>query len=106
MVDRPETARVAVDRHVVGWVGENHGGAFRAHQRRKGGGIEGIAAQDAMAVEEPQIADPAQRRPRRRFGQVVGGIVGRLGHVVERSDPQVDLAHLKAEDFEAEIEAE
>ena len=57
-----------------------------------------------MAAEEPQIPDLAQRRPRRRFGHLVARIVGRVRHVVECSDPQVDLAHLKAEDLEVEIE--
>src|SRR5205823_7855007 len=38
MVDHAEAARVTLDRHVVGRVGEDHGGTFRAHQRREGGG--------------------------------------------------------------------
>ena len=104
MVDHAEAARVTLDRHVVGRVGEDHGGTFLAHQRREGSGIKGVAAQDAMAAEEPQIADLAQRRPRRRFGHVVARIVSRVGHVVECSDPQVDLAHLEPDDLDVEIQ--
>ena len=53
MVDRAEAARMTIDRDVVGRVGEDHGGAFLAHQRREGCGIEGVAARDAMAAEQP-----------------------------------------------------
>ena len=53
MVDRAEAARVTVDRHVVGRVGEDHRGAIVAHQCGEGRGIESVAAQDAMAIEEP-----------------------------------------------------
>ena len=53
MVDRPEAARMAVDWHVVGRVGEDHSGELLTHQHCEGLRIEGIAAQYAMAAEEP-----------------------------------------------------
>ena len=56
--------------------------------------------------EQPQIAELADRRPRRQLGYGIGGIVSRLGHFVERGDPQIDLAHFEAGDLEAEIEVE
>ena len=40
MVDRAEAARVTIDRHIVGRVGEHHRGAFRAHQRGECVGVE------------------------------------------------------------------
>ena len=59
-----------------------------------------------MATEKPQIPDLAERRPRRKFGYRIGGVVGRVRLVLERCDAQIDLAHLKAGELEAEIEAE
>ena len=44
MMDRAEAARVTVDRHVVGRVGEPHRGALLAHQYGEGGRIEGATA--------------------------------------------------------------
>src|SRR3984893_5740459 len=61
MMDRAEATRVTIDRHIVGRVDEYHCGPFLAHQRREGRGIEGIAAQDTMAAEDPRIADLAER---------------------------------------------
>jgi hypothetical protein len=106
MVDRAEAARVALDRHIVGRVGEDHGGPFLAHQRREGFRIEGTAAQDSMAAEEPQIPDLADRRLGRDLGHGISRVVILLGHVIERGDPQIDLGHLEAGHLEAEIESE
>jgi len=106
MVDRAEAARVPVDRHVVGRIGEDHRSALIAHQRCEGLPVEGVAAQDAMLAEKQQIADLADLRPRRDLGQDVGRVVLLGGLVFERVYPQVDLAHLEAGHLEAEIEAE
>jgi len=43
---------MAVDRHIVGWIREDHHGALLAQQRGEGFRIEGVAAQDAMIAEE------------------------------------------------------
>ena len=71
---------MAVDFHVVGRVGKDHRGVFLAHQRRERQSIEGAAAQQPIATEEPGIADLADQRPSRGFGQNIGrvGILGRL----------------------------
>jgi hypothetical protein len=53
VVGRAEPACVTVDRHVVGRVGKHHGGAFVTDQDGTGCGIENVAAQDAVAIEEP-----------------------------------------------------
>ena len=73
MVDRAETARMTIDRHIVGRVDEDHCGPFLAHQRREGHGIEGIAAQDTMAAEDPRIADLAERWPAGTSGNTSAG---------------------------------
>src|SRR5438270_13905255 len=67
MVDRAETTRMTIDRHIVGRIGEHHRGAFVAQQRRESRGIERAAAEHAMSTEQPQIPDLANRRTRRRF---------------------------------------
>ena len=45
-----------------------------------------------MTPELPQIAVPADRRAVDRFGEDIGGILVLLAYVLERGDPQVDLA--------------
>ena len=53
MMDRAETAGMAIDRHIVGRIGEHHRGMLIAEQRRKGLAIERAAAQDTMRPEDP-----------------------------------------------------
>ena len=106
MVDRAETARMTIDRHVVGRVDEDHCGTFLAHQRREGRGIEGIAAQDTMAAEDPRIADLAERWASRNLRHHICRVGVGFGHFLERCDPQIDLAHLEAGHLDIEIEAE
>src|ERR1700737_4781964 len=65
VVDRAEAARMAVDFHVVRRGGKDHRGMFLAPQRREGQSIEGAAAQQPIATEEPGIADLADQRPSR-----------------------------------------
>src|SRR6516164_974848 len=52
-IDHRETARVTVDRPVVGRIGERRGGALLTHQRGKGAGVDSIATQHAMPTEQP-----------------------------------------------------
>jgi len=74
-----------------------------AHQCGKGRGIEGTAAQQTMVIEKPCGADLADRRTGRQFRQDVGRVVVGFRHSVERRDPQINLAHLKAGDLDVEI---
>ena len=105
-IDRPETARVTVGRPVVGRIGERRGGALLTHQRGKGRGIESGAAQHPIVAEDPQIPDFAERRIGRQLGHLIYRVVFSLARIVERLDPQIDLSHLEADDFDAEIETE
>ena len=59
-----------------------------------------------MVAEEPEIAQLADRRPRRGFRRSIGRVVTLRGHVIEGVDPQVDLGRHEAGDLEAEIEPE
>ena len=76
------------------------------HQRGEGFRIEGVAAQDAMAAEDPQISELAEQRAGRNHGYRVGRIVVGLGQILKRRDTQVDLGHLEASDRDIKIEAE
>ena len=67
--------------------------------------IEHVAAKQPVLVHQPQIAGLADRRPDRNLGCCVSQVVTLGRRLIERVDPQIDLAHLEARDLEAEIEA-
>jgi hypothetical protein len=83
MMDRAKAARVTMDPHVIRRVAKDHSSAFFAHQGCEIGRLEGIAAHHAMTAEEPQIAEFADRRARREFGQIVGRVILVVGQVLE-----------------------
>ncbi len=83
VMDRAEAARVTVDPHVVGRVGDDRRGTFLAHQCGERRDIESAAAQQAIATEHPQIPDLADRRLRREFGQRIGWIVSLVRHILK-----------------------
>jgi hypothetical protein len=56
-----EGPRVTLDRHVVGWVGKHHRGAFLAHQQGEGAGIEGVGL---PGIELQRAAALSVSRPR------------------------------------------
>ena len=73
MADGAEPADVAVDRHIVGRVGEDHCSTIVLHQRAVGRLVESATAMDAMGTEEPgnrragsPPAQPAAARHRDR----------------------------------------
>jgi len=53
-----------------------------------------------MTPELPQIPDPADRRAFDRFGEDIGRILVLLAQILERGDPQIDLAHLEARELD------
>ena len=69
-------------------------------------GIQDTTAQQPVTMEVPYIPDLANRRPGVWFGQSIGWVIVRFRQVLERGDPQIDLAHLEAGGLEIEIEAE
>ena len=83
MMDRAEAARVAVDRHVVGRIGEHHRGMFIAEEGRKGLTIESAAAQKAMPAEDPQVSQSAEWRAGGNFGERIRRVVVGLGRTLE-----------------------
>jgi len=67
-------------------------------------GIEGIAAQDTMAAEDPRISELAERWSGRNLGQHICRVGVGFGQFLKRCDPQIDLAHLEAGHFDVKIE--
>jgi hypothetical protein len=106
VMDRAEAGRMAIDRHVIRRVSEDHASPFLAEQCGEGPSIEGAAAQNPIAPEKPEIADGGHRRPRRGIGQDIVRVVALRRRLSERIDQQIDLAHLEAGDLEAEVEPE
>jgi hypothetical protein len=104
MMDRSEPGCVTVDWHVVRRVGKDHRGLLLAHQDAEGREVEHVTAQHPVIVEQPQIAKPADRRPGRNLGHGIGRVIVLDRCVVQRGDPQIDLAHLKTGKLEAEIQ--
>jgi LmbE family N-acetylglucosaminyl deacetylase len=80
---RAKAARVTVDPHVVGRVGDDDRSAILSHQCGECRAIESAAAQETMATEHPQILDLADRRLRREFGQRIGWIVSLVRRILE-----------------------
>src|SRR6202162_1486017 len=62
MMDGAETAGMAVNRHVVGRVGEAPRGPLAAHQRHIRTLLDRAAAVDAMRPQSPEIARAAYRQ--------------------------------------------
>ena len=77
---------------------------FAGHQLGLGGRIGGIAAQQAMLAQEPEIARPRHgiRRRRRRLVErtVVDSLTDRSRIVIKRRQQAIDVGVVKAEQAE------
>ena len=62
VLDRAQAADIAVDRDIVGWIGEDEVSSFARHQLVHVGGIAGIAAQQAVPTKLPKVAPTRDRR--------------------------------------------
>ena len=102
----PEPADVAVDRHVVGRIGEDEVGPRPVHQRLEVDLAARVAAQQAMAAEPPEIAVARDRRAGCEGNCIVRpiGTVGiRLARLV---DDEVDLGQAEAGQLDVEVEVD
>ena len=61
MADRAQPADMAVDRHVVGRIGEDEIGPLVLPSALEARGSPRVAAKQAMAPEEPEIAATRDR---------------------------------------------
>ena len=104
MADRAEPADMAVDRHIVRRIGEDHGGPGLLHQDAIGRLVESAAAMNPVATEEPGVARPGYRRP----GPDCQRHIVRIGFRRRRGpfDQEIDLGHIETGGLQAEIEIE
>src|SRR6476661_7510543 len=58
VLDRTKPAHVTVDRNVIGRVGKDHPRTLIRQQIRIGCGITGVAAEQAVVTEVPEVAEP------------------------------------------------
>ncbi len=95
---------MAVDRHVIGWIREDHVRAPVSHQVRQDGGVLGVTAMERVPAHDPVIAGPgygggaglrAEILRSRRFGRRPVGV----------GQDQVDLRELEARkrDVESQV---
>ena len=103
MADLAEPADVAVDRDIVGRVGEDHLGLLAVHQGGDDFGIERVAADEPVRSEPPQVARPTARRDPVGIRQL---IVRRIARLFRRQalHQLVDLGDREAGD--ADVEAD
>jgi hypothetical protein len=106
VADATEPADVTVDRHIVGWVGEDEGRLGVAEQLPIGLGASGIGTQEQMRSEDPEIA-----RATDRLGVGIGRndvlrparLAGRLLSFLET---QIDFGRLEADQLDLEVEVD
>ncbi len=91
-----------VDRHIVGWVGKDRGGAVLSHQDPVRVLLDCAAAIDPMRPQLPEVARAAYRWSRLRPGYLIIGISLRS----RAFDQQIDLADLETHHLEVESEVE
>ncbi len=103
MADTAKPGDVAVDGDVVGRIGEDQIGALAAHQRFEILFLAGVAADQPMSSQDPEIAGAADgpRWGRRQIVERVRGLGGALALLV---DHEIDFGEREA--GEGEIEAD
>jgi hypothetical protein len=101
-----EPAGVAGDRHVVRRVGEDRLRQPAAReQRRVTGRLEGVAAEQAVGVELPEVAGPRHRRARSAGGlRDLVLVPGTARRRVTVDQEEVDLSGLEAGELDLEAE--
>ena len=94
---------VAIDRHVIGRIGKGGAGGLRAKERAIGFGVQRIAAQNSVTIQQPEIAGPGDGWSRdggnRPFARVTFGLRQRL-------DAQIDFAGVETGRLECKIEVD
>jgi hypothetical protein len=108
MADPAKPRDMAVDRHVVGRVGEDEIRPFIPHQHGEDGPVPGIPADQAMAAEAPHVAGP--RDGGRRIAGCKGDVL-RLGRTVRGAlmsllENDVDLGGGEAGELDVELDVD
>src|SRR5580704_1006575 len=104
MTNRTKPADMALNRNVIGRVGEDEICGLAFHDDSEAAPVERIATEHPMASELPEIADPADRSLLQ--GRKLIRRIGCLGLLVQAFDPKIDLAHFKTGCLEIEAEIE
>ena len=95
---------MAVDGDIVRRVGKDEFGLGAVEQAIIGGLVAGITAQQAMATEQPQIADLCDRRAGRGFGDLIFRSVRGAACLARVLQDDVDLRHLEPGQLDIDIE--
>ncbi len=106
MANGPEPTDMALDRHVVGRIGEHHRGNLIPHQPLVAFQHQRAAALDPVTAEQPEISHCGRGRAddlRHGVGSVLPAL---LRFDLQTFDAQVDLTHVEAGQLEREIEIE
>src|SRR5262245_2769500 len=90
-------------RHIVGWVGEDHFGLLPTEQPLEGLALQGIAADEPVPAELPEIARPRHDHCLIELGQAVLGRIAWLDWLLPL-DQAVDLGNRKPDGPDIEID--
>ena len=101
VLDATAPADVALHRHVIRRVGEDDGRQGLAHQLVVACPVQGVAAEQAMGAQPPEIARPGDRRPAARSFLLVRRLIA---HQAQARNLQVDLGKLEAGGVQVEAE--
>jgi hypothetical protein len=93
---------MAVDRYIVGWIGDHHLREVALQRRLVAGVGQGIAADQAVPPELPHIAGLADRRAVVESRQIVGRVIARRHRLAVKH--QVDFTGREAGQLDVEIE--
>jgi len=101
MSNRPQAADVAFDLQIVWRIGEHDVGRLAGHQNPVGFRIQGVAAEDAVGTQQPQVTSPRDGGSGERG--LVGGVETLFG-LVEVLDAEVDFRDVESGDRQIEVE--
>jgi hypothetical protein len=108
VADAAEAADVAIDRNVVGRVGEDEIGTLAIHQHGKRFRVTRIAADEPVAIEEPHVTSARHGRCGIGHGR---NFILRSGWCVRRTllrliEDEVDLGEREAGQFDIELKVD
>jgi hypothetical protein len=101
VLDRTEASDMAIDRNIVGSVGEHHPHLLAVQQFGVSGLVASIRADQPVIAEMPEVAEPGDRLGL-LFRYDVGTV--RLHLHCRAIDQQIDFCCLKSCDFQIEVE--
>jgi hypothetical protein len=102
MPGTPETGSVAMDRHVVGGIGEYDLRLLDAHEPFERSSVSGVAAEEPVSTELPQIPELRDGRAvHYKRGDFVGGI---RPLPLTLLDDEIDLRGVEAGNLDGKIE--